>query len=554
MSPAAGRRSKSSLLRILGAVGFVTALAFVLVQQANFLAGRSLLIAFGNNDATYRSAWWEWDGDVVARDFELLPGGDASAAIRFEKVHVETPGWFWFARNLLARKLGKATLDRIHVTLSGGRTEAGVDPSLGDLGPFGASASPFEAEGCMSDSLWSPEELEAMGLRAGPMTLEFDHRIEGEQLLTRVVLSTANVSRVQLDRVGRLASGSNALVLDLLADETLSERWEVQDLGFASARNRYCAKKDGIDVRRFLERHVDSVARLMEMYGVGLDADSRAVYRRFARDGGSLSLSLEYPRPLPGAMLYDLRGDGRVLAASRARLDHDGRVADIRWRQLEVRPLPAWEQGEPTYPALAAELSARVAATGPADESAAIAGGLAATTSSESARASGPAKAPAAQSTQADAAMAVPAAPGAAARPDAEATIAPAVIASTGVPEADADQDAQASPEPDATAPAQADTTTEPPSAAKPRVDRPSSSSIAAPTPSGPRPGQRLEWSDLPRFEGRFVRIWTMHNPPRTVELLSSEGGVLRVKARLGGGHAEYTVNREGFLRATLIR
>jgi hypothetical protein len=48
--------------------------------------------------------------------------------------------------------------------------------------------------------------------------------------------------------------------------------------------------------------------------------------------------------------------------------------------------------------------------------------------------------------------------------------------------------------------------------------------------------------------------LWTVHNPPRTVELLDIAGDTARVRARLGGGHAEYTVQRSGFIKATVVR
>ena len=71
---------------------------------------------------------------------------------------------------------------------------------------------------------------------------------------------------------------------------------------------------------------------------------------------------------------------------------------------------------------------------------------------------------------------------------------------------------------------------------------------------TGPKAGTPLAWSDLPNYRGRVIRVWTVHNEPSTVNLLDAEGAAIRVMARLGGGHAEYTIQREGFLRASLIQ
>jgi hypothetical protein len=163
---ASTRRSSISVVRILGILVPVLALGFLVVQQANFLVGRSLLIAFGDAESTYRNAWFELDGDVVAKDLVVYPyDGSREVTVRFDSVHLDTPGWVWFLRNTFDRKLAHAKLDRLHLTLSGVTSDDGVDASLGDLGPIGAlSASPFEAMGCRDDDLWIRSELEAMGL------------------------------------------------------------------------------------------------------------------------------------------------------------------------------------------------------------------------------------------------------------------------------------------------------------------------------------------------------------------------------------------------------
>jgi hypothetical protein len=63
-----------------------------------------------------------------------------------------------------------------------------------------------------------------------------------------------------------------------------------------------------------------------------------------------------------------------------------------------------------------------------------------------------------------------------------------------------------------------------------------------------------LSFDDLARHRGHQVRLWTVHNPPRTVEVLDAGGDEVRVRVKLVSGQAEYTVKRAGFLRATLVR
>ena len=67
------------------------------------------------------------------------------------------------------------------------------------------------------------------------------------------------------------------------------------------------------------------------------------------------------------------------------------------------------------------------------------------------------------------------------------------------------------------------------------------------------QPGATLGWADLPRYQGHVMQVWTMHNEPRTAMLLSANGGEAHVRANVNGGHAEYRIKREAFIRATLI-
>jgi hypothetical protein len=497
-------------------------------------------------ESTYSGAWYEWDGDVVAKDFVLYPYDevDPETEIRFERIHLETPGWFWVLRNVLDRKLRRVKLDQIHLTLTNGSSAAGIEPTLGDLGPIGPlSASPFEAEGCIQDNTWVREELEEMGLVVGENRLEFDYQVVGKRLNTRIVLETEGVSRVTLTREGELPQAINALMLDSYPSLTRSERFEVQDEGFVSARNKFCTKKDGIDLRRYIERHVESVERLMETIGFGLDPDSRIAYRRFVRDGGTLAFGGEYGQPLHIDEFYDLRDSGEVLSRMNARIEHNRRSNPVVWRRFTPRPLPGLDRGEPTYAALQQEHMAQlrgdpapVATPAPEDSPTAPTADATATqpetATGTATRVAAPAPAPA----PADAVSDTSATPADA--PQDAATL-PATIAPDSAPPA---------------TPPTAPTTAAPSAPATATV--PAAAASAGTPPSAPAPtrrGARLDWASLPNYRGRLVRIWTMHNPPRTVEILSGNAASIRVSARLGGGNAEYTIQREGFLRATLV-
>jgi hypothetical protein len=566
---AASRSRPVSLLRILGVLVPVAIIVFLTLGQANFLLSRALLIAFGDAESTYRSAWFEWDGDVVAKDLVVHPYGiDDATSIRFERLHLETPGWFWFVRNTFDRKLKYARLDRIHLTLSGGSSDSGLDPSLGDLGPFGmASASPFEAEGCSADTMWAREELIQMGLHPELPRLEFDYRAEGTELATTIVLESRGASRVQLDRRAQLPTEVNVLLLDQYPELTQSERWEVQDQGFVSARNRFCAKKDGIDGRRFLERHVQSVERLLDTMGLGVDDATRTAYRRFARDGGKLVFGGSYTPPLHSDEIYDLRSEGEAWPRMSATIDHNDRPAAVQWRRFAPRPLPGLDDGEPTFALLekeqAAAMRARVEAGLPADAAlattapAAAVAAPAAGTTPASTGADDPRLLGTTRGTSDATADVVRqnVAPVGAVPPTSTATTTSPASASTALPPP-ATPAASPPPAVAATSTSTLASTSPPATVATPPISTSPLPAPVAPAEAAgePRAGARLAWEDLPAYRGRLVRIWTVHNPPRTVEVLSADAESLRVSARLGGGNAEYTVQRPGFIRARLVR
>lgn len=432
---------------------------FLLLHQLNFLVGRSLLVAFGDAETTYRSAWVDWDGDVTAKEVVLYPWGqgEPDLVVRFERVRVDTPGWAWLLRSAFDKQVGIPSMERLHVALEGVASSEGIDPSFGDLGVMGAaSASPFEAEGCMADGMWVREELLAMGLDPMPTTLDFDYRIADGQLHTEVVLDTPNVSTARLQRREKIASG-NALLIDFEPTMAGFERWTVQDQGFVAARNAFCAKKDGTDVATFVGRHVESVARLLETIGVAADAEALQAYRDFAANGGEVTFGGDYVRPLPSEGFYEARESGEALARMHGILERNGKRLTVQWRRFDPRPLPARETGTATYAALLAERAGT---------------------------------------------------PAAGASPPAHAT--PAVATST----------------PDGVV---------------------SHANLIS-------PGSTVAWEDLGGLQGRWIQVWTAHNAPRHVMVLGMDRGQLHVRARLGGGHADYRITRDAYLRARLVQ
>ena len=194
--------------------------------------------------------------------------------------------------------------------------------------------------------------------------------------------------------------------------------------------------------------------------------------------------------------LYDAHDDGSALTRMNGVLEHGSQRMTVQWSRFAPRPLR--DDADSTWAALQSEQggAAGVAGTGgPGVETA-------------SPGVAGP-----------GAAGAAPAGTGAAAAPTGQA--------------------------PAASRPAEPGAVTTTPDG------RPLASSL--PVAQLAQPGATLGWADLPRYQGHVMQVWTMHNEPRTAMLLSANGGEAHVRANVNGGHAEYRIKREAFIRATLI-
>jgi hypothetical protein len=474
---AGGGRMRWVLLAMLAAAGGV---AYLTYQQANKLVARGLDIAFESGDAEVGRVFFDWNGNAVASDVVVyLSVPDASSTtidtgtdantLRFKRMVVSVPGgWGFYLKNLADHSLDKAFVESMKLSFEGFETRAGVEPTLGRLGPIGAlSASPFESEGCAKHAYFLRGELTEMGLDEARTTLDYDLRQANSRITTRVVLNTPGTSRAQYEREETLAEPTSLLKLAKAPTATVSERWDVADQGFVAARNKFCAKQDGIDESTFVARHVASVQRLLEARGLAADAQTIAAYTSFAMKGGQLAFGGTFETPIHSKERAEAHANGSaMLRMKEPKLEHGGQQVAVQWRGITPRPLDA--KGGSTFAAMTQENGGNAPAVGSVRE-------------------------------------------------------APAAVAVSSLH--GAVQQAQSSY-----------------ASSSPQVQP----QIA--------PGTRLSWEQLSQVQGRMLQVFTMHNEPRTAMLMSVNGSEAHVRARMPGGHADYRVSREAFVRAILIQ
>ena len=139
-----------------------------------------------------------------------------------------------------------------------------------------------------------------------------------------------------------------------LGNELAASEWHVQDEGFVKARNAYCAKKDGISTKEFVDRHMASVQRVLAVIGLDPGASTRSAYRRYAETGAPLDLVLSYSPTISGERYYDA-DIGRWLGYMHGGFNVDGRTVGVGMSAITPRPFPEAEDYETTWSVLEKE-------------------------------------------------------------------------------------------------------------------------------------------------------------------------------------------------------
>lgn len=363
MAAKKGESEKSgiSIWRILGAVLCLIIFIAWWLNHANFVTGRSLLLAFPGWDVSYKSCWPNPFGGAWVSDVTLIPYDDDDEEVfHFDHLSVDVP-FMQYYRSGFSRKPGALlkSIKDITLTFSGGHGEM-TTPFTSEMMVFGnASASPFEAEGCAEDDLWWDKEFAGMGLDADPTELTMTWHRTDDRLIREHAIHTPGVGRVEYRGEELL---HDTFPLFSLVDSGLSElaasEWHVKDEGFIKARNAFCAKKDGITPEQFVDRHLDSVQRILAALGLEPTPAIRSAYRRYAETGAPLDLALSYSPTISGER-YDDLDIGRWVAYMHGGFNVDGRAVGVGMKAIDVQPMPDGYQEDSTWSALQSEGEAR---------------------------------------------------------------------------------------------------------------------------------------------------------------------------------------------------
>lgn len=349
----------SSLWRILSAAGTGLLLIFLPMFHANMLMDRTIRAIFPDYEVEYRSTWPRILGGATASDIKVLAFGDDSGeeVFRFDKVTLKIP-FLQYYGSMIKRWNMLGGIDDVEMVLEGGRGTMQM-PLLPEAELFGnVSLSPFEAEGCLQDGAWVDDEFAGMGLPDEPLTMRLRlWREDGLALIESTLRKPGAgelryLSKAQLkDRAALLASYYTH------EDEPISDEWHLRDDGFTAARNRHCARKDGISEGEFIDRHMFTVKRLLEDVGTAPTAELEAAYRGFATRGGTFSAMVTYGDT--SRMAISESSDwGDLLEYLHTGITINGEELAYSLRPVKARALPKTAGELPTFAALRREWDA----------------------------------------------------------------------------------------------------------------------------------------------------------------------------------------------------
>lgn len=356
-------KPSGSVGRIVGAVFTGLVLIALPMIHANTLMYRTMRMTFPDYDVDYRSSWPRLLGGVSATGVRVLPFGDdePDEVFAFDRVTLKIP-FFQYYRSMFKFVGMLNGIDRIEMVFEGGHGSMTL-PLVPEMSVFGnVSLSPFEAEGCTEDGAWIDSEFEGMGLPNEPLAMTLIMaRENGKSILD---------ARLAKPGIGELSHRSIAVLHDrapLMAawatadDELVSEEWHLRDDAFVPARNRHCARKDGVTEAEFIERHMFTVQRALESVGMAPDAQLESAYREFATRGGTLDINVAYG-DTSRFVVTDSTNLGDLLNYLRTSFTINGRELGESMSSVRPRALPKGDETLATFALLRREWEARNAA------------------------------------------------------------------------------------------------------------------------------------------------------------------------------------------------
>lgn len=319
------RRSGVPLwLKVIG--GSLVALVathFYLIHQINQVADTFVrtLGVFAN--ASHKGGYYTWDGNLGIKKLRIESMTGSTAGLSIAELELDTPGWWWVVQlvnpledrsSRLTRTLARVsdardgallpTTDSLFVHMRGFELEINdlLPPGMPDVG-F-TTGIPFETEGCSNIRYFVPLQLQSdLRLPYRQTDLSFGFRTTApDQVMMSVQIDAPGVTRSSFEIDWKTDQPRRFLESDGVGERVAAVRWVLSDQGFNAARNTWCAEQAKVDADEFQRRHITTVRRILEVYGVRMSPETEAVYSTFASTGGTLTMEARFPGDVNGEL------------------------------------------------------------------------------------------------------------------------------------------------------------------------------------------------------------------------------------------------------------
>ncbi len=352
-----GKRGVPMWAKVLGGLALLLVfLHFTITWRVSRFADQMTSTISSMVPASHGGGYYTWDGDLGIRRFRV-ESPDGQSYLSIKGLELDTPNWFWTlglvnplsergnAGRIFARARGQRLLPAarsLHVRLRG------VDVEVNSLLPPGtpnlsfASAALFETEGCSNVRYFVPLNLTRdLRLPYQQTDLSMGYRAMGPDLaIAEFVLDAPGVMTTRYEMDVRTSDPGHLLESNDPTQRVSAVRLVFEDHGFIAARNRWCAEEAGVDADEFQRRHLSTVRRVLEVYGVRMSPETETVYQAFARDGGRLAIEVELPDSFDAQRFSTLSAENQW-ALLGARIRHgEAAATPMTMEFVKPRPLP----------------------------------------------------------------------------------------------------------------------------------------------------------------------------------------------------------------------
>jgi hypothetical protein len=287
-----------ALIWVLTRIGLPLLLLYGLLWwRADAAIEKQLNRARGMFDISRSGTVLGLNGDVGMRNITITPLDDSGLpklTVKAERAVIHTPGLFWLVRTSLFGP-PKEIPSRFGFRVDG--VEFDGDPADVDKALIGGHiVFPFDLAGC--DTKMSRDVMRELGGESAKTSFELTMSHPSAKALQ---ISWSSETPTMIRGVGEteVALGSGDEVGQQLATASLQNvQVTYTDLGFAAKRNEYCQKRTGLDAAQFNARHVEAASQTFAPRGIKPGAALTQAYARFAKDGGTLTLTAKPLRPM----------------------------------------------------------------------------------------------------------------------------------------------------------------------------------------------------------------------------------------------------------------